>query len=54
LCRSLYGTYIRRTTKDGAAFDATAERMLAAGGRRQSEEIAADDPCGNVVVLSKS
>ena len=40
--------------KDGAAFDAAAERMLAAGGRRQGEAIAADDPWGNVVVLSKA
>ena len=40
--------------KDGAAFDAAAERMLAAGGQRQGEAIAADDPWGNVVVLSKA
>lgn len=39
---------------DGATFDATAERMLAAGGRRSGNAIAADDPWGNVVELSRS
>lgn len=38
---------------DSAAFDATAERMLAAGGRRSGNDIAADDPWGNVVELSR-
>ena len=38
---------------DSAAFDATAERMLAAGGRRSGNNIAADDPWGNVVELSR-
>jgi catechol 2,3-dioxygenase len=40
--------------KDGAAFDATAERMLAAGGKRSGSMIAVEDPWGNVVELSKA
>ena len=40
--------------KDGAAFDAAAERMLAAGGKRKGDAIAADDPWGNSVELSKA
>lgn len=36
-----------------AAFDATAERLLAAGGKRQGDRIAADDPWGNQIVLAK-
>jgi catechol 2,3-dioxygenase len=39
--------------KDGAAFDATAERMLAAGGKQRGSAMAAEDPWGNVVELSK-
>jgi catechol 2,3-dioxygenase len=38
---------------DNTAFDATAERMLAAGGRRSGNAIAADDPWGNVVELTR-
>ena len=40
--------------KDGAAFDAAAERMLAAGGKRKGDAIATDDPWGNAVELSKA
>ena len=39
---------------DTAAFDATAERMLAAGGRRSGNAITADDPWGNAVELSRA
>jgi catechol 2,3-dioxygenase len=39
---------------DGGAFDATAERMLAAGGRRTGNTITADDPWGNPVELSRA
>lgn len=39
---------------DAAAFDATAERMLAAGGRRSGNAITADDPWGNAVELSRA
>ena len=38
--------------RDAAAFDATAERLLAAGGKRQGDRISADDPWGNVVMLA--
>ena len=37
---------------DGKAFDATAERMLAAGGKRTGNTITAEDPWGNVAELS--
>lgn len=40
--------------RDGAAFDAAAERMLAAGGKRKENVITADDPWGNAVELSKA
>ena len=39
--------------KDTAAFDATAERLLAAGGRRTGDQITAEDPWGNTVILAK-
>jgi catechol 2,3-dioxygenase len=42
------------TARDSAAFDATAERMIAAGGRWRANSIIAEDPWGNVVELSKA
>lgn len=39
--------------RDSAAYDAAAERMLAAGGRRTGDTITADDPWGNTVELSR-
>ncbi len=39
---------------DGKAFDTTAERMLAAGGKRTGNTITAEDPWGNVAELSKA
>jgi catechol 2,3-dioxygenase len=42
------------TARDSAAFDATAERMIAIGGRLRANSIIAEDPWGNVVELSKT
>lgn len=42
------------TARDSAAFDATAERMIAIGGRWRANSIIAEDPWGNVVELSKA
>ncbi|MDX2205268.1 MAG: VOC family protein [Hyphomicrobiaceae bacterium] len=39
---------------DAAAFDAAAERMLAAGGARSGRQIRVPDPWGNIVVLSRA
>ncbi len=39
---------------DGKAFDAGAERMLAAGGKRAGNTITAEDPWGNIAELSKA
>ena len=37
--------------RDAAAFDATAERILAAGGRRRGNDIVAEDAWGNLAIL---
>jgi catechol 2,3-dioxygenase len=42
------------TARDSAAFDATAERMIAIGGKWRANSIIAEDPWGNVVELSKA
>lgn len=39
--------------RDGLAFDAAAERLLTAGGRRRDTTIEAEDPWGNLVLLSQ-
>lgn len=40
--------------KDTAAFEARAERMLAAGGKREGSVVRAADPWGNLVELAKA
>lgn len=39
---------------DGKAFDAAAERMLVAGGKRTGNTVIAEDPWGNVAELSQA
>lgn len=39
---------------EGKAFDAAAERMLAAGGKRTGSTVTAEDPWGNMAELSKA
>jgi len=40
--------------RDGAAFDTAAERLLAAGAKRQGDTIEAADPWGNLVLLKRA